>query len=231
MISPKRVGVLVSGGLDSAILVAEEALSGHEVTPIYCREGLFWEEVEIAWLHRFLGSIRRANLRSLVELQMPLLPLVGSKHWSISGKNTPMAETADGAVYLPGRNLLLLSAAATYAAQNGITEILLASLSENPFPDATLEFFASMSKTVQLGLGAEITFRAPYRALSKKELIERWSELPLHLTFSCIHPVRGNHCGKCNKCAERRKAFHEAGVADRTRYANLPLERHLRLLT
>jgi 7-cyano-7-deazaguanine synthase len=44
-------------------------------------------------------------------------------------------------------------------------------------------------------------------------------DLPLELTFSCIRPVRDQHCGDCNKCAERQLAFRNAGLADRTPYA------------
>jgi 7-cyano-7-deazaguanine synthase len=46
----------------------------------------------------------------------------------------------------------------------------------------------------------------------------RGKELPLHLTFSCINPTQGVHCGTCNKCAERRKGFRDAGLADDTAY-------------
>ena len=59
-------------------------------------------------------------------------------------------------------------------------------------------------------------------------MIARGKNLPLHLTFSCIRPVDGMHCGECNKCAERRKGFADAGVRDLTRYAtdvNAPLPR------
>jgi 7-cyano-7-deazaguanine synthase len=44
--------------------------------------------------------------------------------------------------------------------------------------------------------------------------------LPLELTFSCLRPVGGLHCGRCNKCAERRRGFAEAGLPDPTQYAN-----------
>jgi hypothetical protein len=49
------------------------------------------------------------------------------------------------------------------------------------------------------------------------------ANLPLELTFSCIDPHCLLHCGRCNKCAERRAAFADAGLADRTVYANASL--------
>jgi 7-cyano-7-deazaguanine synthase len=48
--------------------------------------------------------------------------------------------------------------------------------------------------------------------------MELGSELPLALTFSCISPRGGLHCGACNKCAERQAAFRAAEMADETRY-------------
>jgi 7-cyano-7-deazaguanine synthase len=55
--------------------------------------------------------------------------------------------------------------------------------------------------------------------LTKTDIIRRGRHLPLGLTFSCIAPVSRRHCGRCNKCAERRRAFVAAGIADPTDYA------------
>jgi 7-cyano-7-deazaguanine synthase len=49
-------------------------------------------------------------------------------------------------------------------------------------------------------------------------VLKRGAEMPLQHTFSCIHPVRGRHCGHCNKCAERQRGFTEAGMDDPTSY-------------
>ena len=62
----------------------------------------------------------------------------------------------------------------------------------------------------------------PFSSLSKTEVIDLGRALPLELTFSCIRPVGEKHCGGCNKCAERRRSFAEAGVKDRTDYHRLP---------
>jgi 7-cyano-7-deazaguanine synthase len=61
---------------------------------------------------------------------------------------------------------------------------------------------------------------APYRELSKVDVIRRGADLPLELTLSCLRPATdGRHCGDCNKCRERAEAFVTAGVPDRTAYA------------
>ena len=58
----------------------------------------------------------------------------------------------------------------------------------------------------------------PFAALHKAEVLALGRDLPLHLTFSCIDPIEGRHCGRCNKCAERKKGFRDAGMRDLTDY-------------
>ena len=95
----------------------------------------------------------------------------------------------------------------------------------NPFPDATPEFFAAMSKTLSLGLAYQVAIDAPFVTMHKSDVIRLGAELhvPFELTLSCMNPRQGLHCGQCSKCRERRDAFHEAGIEDPTSYASRPL--------
>ncbi|MBI4343187.1 MAG: 7-cyano-7-deazaguanine synthase, partial [Candidatus Omnitrophica bacterium] len=68
-------------------------------------------------------------------------------------------------------------------------------------------------------LGVPLRILTPLRRLTKVEVIQRSREAPLALTFSCLRPRGRRHCGRCNKCAERQRAFRQARVADPTRYA------------
>src|SRR3954468_162513 len=104
---PRPLAVLVSGGLDSAILVGEACAARPAVHPLYVRFGLVWEEVELAHLRRFLAALRCATLRPLTVLDMPIRDVYGD-HWSTTGVGVPDAASADEAVFLPGRNALLL---------------------------------------------------------------------------------------------------------------------------
>jgi 7-cyano-7-deazaguanine synthase len=54
--------------------------------------------------------------------------------------------------------------------------------------------------------------------MSKSEITRKGIAFRLDLTLSCIRPSGGLHCGRCNKCEERRKAFEAAGLIDPTRY-------------
>lgn len=203
------VCILVSGGLDSCVLAAELARRYRQVYPVFVRQGLRWEATELRALRRFLKA---ARLPTPVVLDLPMRDLYRG-HWSVTGKAPPAAESADEAVFLPGRNLLLLSKTAVFCQLHGIGPLAVGSLAGNPFSDATPAFFRAFSRL------AGVRVIAPYRQLSKPQVIRRGRGLPLHLTFSCLAPHRGQHCGACNKCAERRAAFTRAGVADGTRYA------------
>src|SRR5204863_3515558 len=110
------------------------------------------------------------------------------------------------AVYLPGRNVLLLSKALLWCHLHGFGSVALGSLETNPFPDATPAFFQALESVVNQGVQGAVRIERPYATLTKGEVMRRGRDLPLEHTFSCIRPVQELHCGRCNKCAERRHA-------------------------
>ena len=211
------LAVLVSGGADSAVLLAESLADHDRVFPLYVRCGLFWEEVELAHLRRFLEAVRRPALRPLHVLEMPVRDLYDA-HWSLTGEGVPGVDTTDDAVFLPGRNVLLLSKAILWCHLRAVPAVALAPLEANPFPDATPEFFTDFADVVNRSVGGAVRVLQPYRGLHKADVLRRGRHFPLELTFSCIRPISGRHCGQCNKCAERRGAFAAAGMIDRTEY-------------
>jgi 7-cyano-7-deazaguanine synthase len=212
------LAVLVSGGADSAILLADSLPDHDRVFPLYVRCGLFWEEVELAHLRRFLEALPVPSLQPLHVLEMPVRDLY-DVHWSLSGESVPGGDTPDDAVFLAGRNVLLLSKALLWCHLHGVAAVALAPLEANPFPDATPEFFAAFATAVNRAVSGSVRVLQPYRGLQKVEVLRRGRHFPLELTFSCIRPIGGRHCGSCNKCAERRRAFAEAGLMDPTQYA------------
>jgi 7-cyano-7-deazaguanine synthase len=211
------VAVLASGGLDSAVLVAELLRKGRDVQPIYIRFGLVWEAVEEAHLRRFLETL---SARGLVTLEFPISDVYG-RHWSVSGHGIPGADTPDEAVYLPGRNLLLVSKSSVWCALHDVTTIALGTLKANPFPDSSAEFFTSLESVVHTGLEWPLQIVTPFAELTKAEVLSLGRGLELQHTFSCIQPAGEHHCGRCNKCAERRRAFADLSIPDVTAYATL----------
>lgn len=211
------VAILTSGGLDSMTLVAELARTSRRVVPIYVRQGLRWETAERYWLARWLKSFPKTHVGPLVTLALPIAEVYGP-HWSTRGHVTPSASDPDEAVYLPGRNLLLTVKAAVYCATHRIPVLALGTLKGNPFPDATVGFRRELSAVLSRGLGRRVAVTAPLADRRKAQLIRRWRSLPFALTFSCINPGGRIHCGRCQKCGERRSAFATARVPDPTTY-------------
>lgn len=211
------LAVLVSGGLDSAVLVGESVKSAPAVHPLYVRTGLAWEDVELSYLRRFLAAVAAPTLKPLVILDQPVCDLYGN-HWSVTGF-APNATAPDEEFYLPGRNVLLLTKALLWCRLNQVPALAMAVLAANPFPDATSEFFRDFAAVVGLAVGGELQILTPYAELSKAEVVCRGRAMPLQYTFSCASPTNGRHCGVCGKCAERGRAFLAAGVPDPTDYA------------
>lgn len=200
------VAALFSGGLDSAVLVAELASRHPRVVPLFLRAGLVWEAQELRAARRFLAALARPAVAPLVVLRLPAGDLYG-KHWSLGEDPAPGRESRDDAVFLPGRNLLLLSKAAAWCRIHGVDTIAIGTLRGNPFPDATPAFFRALARAASLGLDRKIRILVPFARLSKEDVIRRGRDLPLHLTISCLRPTPRGSCGRCNKCAERDRAL------------------------
>jgi 7-cyano-7-deazaguanine synthase len=211
------LAVLISGGLDSAILLGEALRRGRTVQPLYVRQGLYWEEAELQHLRRFLGALQTSHLRPLHVLELPVAD-VYADHWSLTGRGVPAADTPDEAVYLPGRNVLLLAKALLWCRLHGVDAVALAPLGSNPFPDATPAFFDDFAALVNRATVGQVRVLRPYAQLHKSDVMRRGRGLPLKWTFSCMRPVGGRHCGGCNKCAERRRAFADVDLPDPTAY-------------
>jgi 7-cyano-7-deazaguanine synthase len=233
--------VLLSGGLDSAVLVADEAASG-EVQPIYVSVGLAWESAERAAVSSLLAAASlNGRVRPLVSLGVDMRDVYAATHWAMAG-TPPAYHTPDEDVYLPGRNVVLLGKAAVYCAAAKIDRLVIGTLAHNPFPDATPAFREAMALALSLGLDRPLRIDAPYANTEKSEVIRRGAALgvPFELTLSCMNPPAALssrpsavspqpsalgpspalHCGECSKCRERHDAFVESGLADPTSYAS-----------
>ncbi|PYR24809.1 MAG: 7-cyano-7-deazaguanine synthase [Acidobacteria bacterium] len=227
--------VLLSGGLDSAVLLADES-EARDVQPVYVSAGLAWEHAERMMLERLLSSGRfHARLPPLVSLTVDMRDVYASSHWAVEGR-PPAYHTPDEDVYLPGRNVILLAKAAVYCATAHLDRLVLGTLAHNPFPDATADFRLAMARALSIGLGHSLEIDAPYADRGKADVIRRGAELgvPFELSLSCMSPrglTQGSdpgvrplftpqHCGTCSKCRERHDAFVAAGIPDPTAYAD-----------
>jgi 7-cyano-7-deazaguanine synthase len=214
----------LSGGLDSAVLAAQEVQT-HPLHPVYVAGGLAWEAGEQRLITQLLAqpvfTTAPNRVFPLARLEFNMRDVYPPTHWALMG-TPPAYDTPDEDVYLHGRNVALLSKAAVYAAVRHISRIVIAPLAGNPFPDATPRFFSALNAAFSTGLAAPIEISAPFAHLHKEDVVKIGAALgvPFELTLSCMNPSGTTHCGLCSKCRERRDAFHAAGIKDPTIYSN-----------
>ena len=183
--------VLLSGGLDSAVLVADEAARG-EVQPIYVSVGLAWEAAERAVVDRLLAaSPFRDRMRPLARCRVDMRDVYAATHWAVEGR-APAYHTPDEDVYLPGRNVILFGKAGVFCAAAAIDRLVIGTLEHNPFPDATPQFREAMQRALSLGLAHELSIEAPFAGMSKADVIRRGAALgvPFELSLSCMNRPR-----------------------------------------
>lgn len=212
--------VLFSGGLDSAVLLALEQRDHSPAQPVHVRSAFAWEDEERRAIDRLLPHPAFAGVQPLITLTVDLRDVYPLQHWAIAG-TPPAYDTPDEDVYLEGRNITLISKAAVLCGRLRIHRLALGPLANNPFPDASPEFFETMARAMSLGVGRALSIVTPLSDRHKDEVIKLGVELgvPMELSMSCMSPKNSVHCGACSKCRERRDAFAAARVPDRTAYA------------
>lgn len=209
-----RAAVLLSGGLDSAVLLAKE-LAADGTQPIHVRSGLAWDDAEARTIERLLAHPRfSGRVAPVITLTVDMREVYPPTHWALTG-TPPAYDTPDEDVYLEGRNIVLISKAAVLCSRLKIERLALGPLAGNSFPDATPAFFEAMSRAMTLGLGHDLDVVAPLASMHKEDVIRLGRSLgvPLELTLSCMNPQDADRpCGRCSKCRERDQAFSNLSV-------------------
>lgn len=208
--------VVLSGGPDSATVAYWAKKQGYDVYGLSCKYGqIASKEVEHAQLiAQKLGvPLKVIDLSSLKDIYLGVT--------SVCDENILMTQNFSQPIIVPFRNAIFLSVAVAYAVSVGATKIFYgAQGSDEPFyPDCRKEFYKSFEETARLGTGENITVEAPFSGGPKSDIIKRGLELdvPFELTWSCYFGG-AKHCGKCESCVNRKRAFEEAQVQDPTEY-------------
>ncbi|MBN7772918.1 7-cyano-7-deazaguanine synthase QueC [Clostridium aminobutyricum] len=121
--------------------------------------------------------------------------------------------------YVPFRNGLFLSSAASIALSKGCNIIYYGAHSDdaagNAYPDCSIEFNTAMNKAIYEGSGKQLQIEAPFVSWTKAEVVKKGMELkvPYELTWSC-YEGGDEPCGTCATCIDRRKAFEINGLND-----------------
>ncbi len=208
--------VVLSGGPDSVTVAYWAKKQGYDIYGLSYKYGqIASKEVEHAKLiAQKLGvPLKVIDLSSLKDIYVGVT--------SVCDKKIEMTESFSQPIIVPFRNAIFLSIAVAYAVSIGATKIFYgAQGSDEPFyPDCRKEFYKSFETTARLGTGEEITVEAPFSDVPKSAIMKRGLELgvPFELTWSCY--LDGpKHCGKCESCMNRKRAFKEAQIQDPTEY-------------
>ena len=213
----KRAVVLFSGGLDSTTLLYYAKDNGFKVHCLIFDYG-----------QRHRREIRQAKeiareTKSDFKVVRISLPWKGSSLLDKTLK-LPRRKKIDPrripSTYVPARNIIFLSFAASYAEAIGAQAIFIGAnaIDYSGYPDCRPEFFESYQEALKRGQksgvqGKPIRIYAPFLYKTKAQIIRLAMRLnvPYQLTWSCYNGGR-RPCGKCDSCLLRRRGFEEAGV-------------------
>ncbi len=213
--------VLLSGGLDSAVALYVAMNEGYEVHAISFNYG----QRHNRELDAAKAIARKASVKDHQVITLKLDQWGGSSLTddTLNIEDGDVSRTDIPVTYVPARNMVFLSVAASYAEAIGAQNIFIgvSQVDYSGYVDCRQEFIDSMEKTINLGtvMGAEknqpIKIHAPFVNMTKAQEIKLGTELGVDfgLTWSCY---RGGEkpCGTCDSCLLRAKAFAEAGVTD-----------------
>jgi 7-cyano-7-deazaguanine synthase len=226
--SPRAV-VLLSGGLDSATVLAEARSEGFEVNALTVCYGQR-HSVEIDAARRVARALRVARH---VELELDLRAFGGSALTAQLEvpKDRGLEAISQGIpiTYVPARNTVFLSLALAWAETLKAFDIFVGvnCVDYSGYPDCRPEYLRQFEDLANLatraGVEGEGRFRihAPLLTLNKEQIIERGRALDVDyaLTHSCYDPTsEGLACGRCDACRIRRSAFERLGLSDPIRY-------------
>lgn len=220
----KKAIVLLSGGLDSTTAAYLARHRGFD--ELYAMTFLYGQKHDKELLSaKAVAKAIGVKEHKIVELML--------NQWDGCSLTDEKIDIADGnierddipATYVPARNMVFLSVAASYADALGVTDIFIgvSEVDYSGYVDCREEFIKAMENAINLGtvLGAEkkrhITLHAPFMHMTKAEEVRLGTTLGVDygLTWSCYRG--GNQpCGTCDSCLLRAKAFAEAGIEDPT---------------
>ena len=219
--------VLLSGGLDSSTVLAMAMERGFAITAV---------TIDYGQRHvRELDSARRVAGSAGVEDHLVLkLDMGGALDSSLTREDLEVPCDRDiesigtgiPSTYVPSRNIIFLSVAASIAESRGAEAVFIAanSVDFSGYPDCTPEFLEAFQRMLDVGTkagrdGRGIRIEAPVLRMTKKEIVSEAIRLgvPLELTWSC-YTGGDRACGRCDSCLLRLRGFAQAGLDDPIEY-------------
>ena len=228
----EKILVLSSGGIDSTtcLAIAIDKVGKENVEALNITYGQkHVKEVKQAEKIAEYYGINHTHIDLSEIMKYSNCPLLQHSTESIKhqGYAEQLAELGgEGTVdtYVPFRNGLMLSTAASYAISKGCTQIYYGAHADDAagraYPDCTPEFSEAMNTAIYEGSGKVVKMVAPLINLNKVGVVKIGIELkaPYHLTWSCYEGGE-KQCGSCGTCLDRAFAFKSNGYIDPVGYA------------
>ncbi|WP_105101805.1 7-cyano-7-deazaguanine synthase QueC [Microbulbifer pacificus] len=223
--SKKKAVVLLSGGLDSATVLAMANQDGYECYALGFDYGQR-HSAELIAAQRVAADLG-AEEHKVVKLD---LRVIGGSALTDDSIAVPEEETSGIPItYVPARNTVFLSIALGWAEVLGAQDIFVGvnAVDYSGYPDCRPEYIDAFEKMANLATragveGKKLTIHAPLMNMSKADIVKRGTELGVDysLTVSCYQAQpSGAACGRCDSCRLRAAGFAEAGLEDPTIYA------------
>ncbi|MFH2134542.1 MAG: 7-cyano-7-deazaguanine synthase QueC [Pseudomonadota bacterium] len=222
----KRAVVLLSGGLDSATVLAQARAQGFQCHALSVDYGQR-HHAELAAAQRVARELGAHEHR---VINIDLTAFGGS---ALTDANIAVPEAATSGIpltYVPARNTIMLSLALAWAEVLQAQDIFFGvnAVDYSGYPDCRPEFVEAFERMANLATkaaveGKALTLHAPLLHLSKAEIIQAGMRLGVDyaLTVSCYQADEsGRACGRCDSCRLRQEGFRSAQVEDPTRYQN-----------
>jgi 7-cyano-7-deazaguanine synthase len=220
----RRGVVLLSGGLDSATVMAIARSEGYELYAISVAYG----QRHMAEIKASADVARSLGARRHQVMHVNLNDVGGS---ALTDTSIDVPETPSEGIpvtYVPARNTLFLSLALGWAEVVGATDIFIGvnAVDYSGYPDCRPEFVAAFERlanvATRVGIeGGGIRIHTPLIDLSKADIVRIGTQLGVDYaqTVSCYQADdQGRACGRCDSCRLRRAGFESAGITDPTRY-------------
>lgn len=229
MSASKRAVVLLSGGLDSAVALADALHNGYECAALAVRYGQR-HAAELKAARRVAQSLGVPFKVVRIDLRAVGGSALTDRIDVPKGRSPRDMERGIPVTYVPARNTIFLALALGYAETIGAADIFIGvnALDYSGYPDCRPEYIAAFEAAANLAVKAAVEGRARFQIhaplidMTKAEIVRRGLELKvdLSLTHSCYDPdADGFACGRCDACLLRKKGFAEAGAPDPTQYA------------
>jgi len=230
--APKAV-CLLSGGLDSAVTLAEARAAGFETFALSVRYGQR-HDVELEAAARVAEALGAEEHR-VVTVDLSALGGSALTDDIEVPKDRPEAEIGEGVpvTYVPARNSMFLSLALGWAELLRARDLFLGAnvVDYSGYPDCRPAFLEAFEKLARVATvagaegGAKFRVNAPLLQMTKAEIVTRGAELGVDfgLTHTCYAPIiideEALACGRCDACTLRLSGFKEAGIEDPIAYA------------